>query len=170
MENKLIPMTEFTLQKCKFLEMEWNDDLKLNMESHFALLSVRRYAQFLKQPRELWMFVPCDEDNVPLKEPIYSVVNYGSSPEAFKRFEEDRLNFEQAKSRVLFEGFFISKYTSLSGEIVYEIKNQASLPINEVVVLRQRGKDAKFLIEKIEDLIQYNLTLSATAIKSIYGS
>ncbi|MYZ60739.1 hypothetical protein EH151_12665 [Elizabethkingia anophelis] len=98
-------MTEFTLQKCKFLEIESNDDLKLNRESHFALLSIRRYAQFLKQLLALWMFVPCDENNVPLEEPIYSITNYGASPEAFKRFEEDRKKFEQAKSRVLFEGF-----------------------------------------------------------------
>ncbi|HAY3545138.1 TPA: hypothetical protein JRX92_003540 [Elizabethkingia anophelis] len=38
------------------------------MESHFALLSIRRYAQFLKPPLALWMFIACDEDGKPLEE------------------------------------------------------------------------------------------------------
>lgn len=52
----------------EFIGIESNDDLKLNMESHFALLSIRRYAQFLKPPLALWMFIACDEDGKPLEE------------------------------------------------------------------------------------------------------
>ncbi|WP_395762361.1 hypothetical protein ACH34C_07075 [Elizabethkingia anophelis] len=87
MENKLISMTDFVLNSAK--------DQKHRRDKYDDIYS---YADFLKQPLALWMFFPCDENNVPLEEPIYSITNYGASPEAFKRFEEDRKKFEQAKS------------------------------------------------------------------------
>lgn len=39
------------------------------------LNTIERYAKFLKQPIELWMFVPCDEDGNVLEEPMYEPSN-----------------------------------------------------------------------------------------------
>ena len=50
------------------------------------------YSKFLKQPLELWMFVPCDDNGNVLKEPIIN--------DSIKIW-----TYQQAKERCLFEGF-----------------------------------------------------------------
>ncbi|MDV3474571.1 hypothetical protein [Elizabethkingia meningoseptica] len=177
MENKLIPVTEFTLQKCKFLETESNDDLKLNMESHFALLSIRRYAQFLKQPLALWMFVPCDEDGKPLEEPK----NYGiwidlhNSSGSTMGFE-DHEKYLEAKERVLFENAIKidrSPYKctkrlliDLAVDTPFRIYTELRYPDGNIE--RNEFPNPKKPNMTIEDLIEYNLNLTETAIKQIY--
>lgn len=49
----LLSMTDFVLEQTKI--NQFRDDCE------FAY-PVRKYANFLKQPLELWMFVPCDEN------------------------------------------------------------------------------------------------------------
>lgn len=118
-------MTEFTLQKCKFLETESNDDLKLNMESHFALLSIRRYAQFLKQPLELWMLIPCDENNMPLKEPESYNMYLDLAIAPANSWTKICKLYREAKSRVLFEGFkLLSDYNGM-----YRLRNAQNVDI-----------------------------------------
>lgn len=85
---KLISMTDFVLK----------DDYAgspINMN--------KVYANFLKQPLELWMFVPCDEDGNVLKDcglmPCYELDQY-----------------RQAKERCLFEGFYIKDGIVLTPE------------------------------------------------------
>ncbi|MDV3490967.1 hypothetical protein CMV03_07155 [Elizabethkingia anophelis] len=160
MENKLIPMTDFTLQKCKFLEIESNDDLKLNMESHFALLSIRRYAQFLKQPLALWMFIPVDENNVPLE-----FIEYEAWTGSDEEYNEYTHKYFEAKNKVLFEGFEIEQSKSRIGFYLPEYNC-----IDYSIVQNNFSSPSKWLTT-IEDLIIYSgLILTATAIKSIYGS
>ena len=52
------------------------------------------YAIFLKQPLELWMFVPCDEDGN-----VLEVVPYYA--DGIEKVNE----YKKAKERCLFEGF-----------------------------------------------------------------
>ena len=52
------------------------------------------YAIFLKQPLELWMFVPCDEDGN-----VFEVVPYYA--DGIEKVNE----YKKAKERCLFEGF-----------------------------------------------------------------
>ena len=56
---KLIPMTDYVLESKRFKE-----------DSDTAIFKVTNYAQFLKQPLKLGMFIPCDEDGNILKLPI----------------------------------------------------------------------------------------------------
>ena len=70
--RKLIGMTDFVCENT----YKW--ELILN------------YANFLKQPQEKWMFVPCDEDGNLLKE--------------IKPYQDNYYKYQQAKERVLFEG------------------------------------------------------------------
>ena len=59
------------------------------------VVNVINYANFLKQPLKLWMFIPCDENGDVLEEPIcqeYALANQ---------------KYQQAKERCLFEGFEI---------------------------------------------------------------
>jgi|688.fasta_scaffold717292_3 hypothetical protein len=79
MEN-LISMTDFVLEQRKIFKTD-------NIRRFWAC---ENYAKFLKQPLELWMFVPCDsEDNV-LEEPISHQLE----------------TYEKAKERCLFHGYF----------------------------------------------------------------
>lgn len=65
---------------------------------------VINYANFLKQPLELWMFVPCDEDGNVLdfiEKPLSP-----SSDDVWDKWSE----YRYAKERCLFDGF---KYFSI---------------------------------------------------------
>lgn len=121
---KLISMTDYVLG---------------NQSASHYFKATQNYAKFLKQPLELWMFVPCDETGKPMVEPNDSMDDKGY----YKKYQ-------QAKERVLFEGCGI---------------------MDKWCVQLSNG----FLLEKveclhnltIEDLIQFNLTLTQTAIKQL---
>ncbi|WP_291095515.1 MULTISPECIES: hypothetical protein [unclassified Empedobacter] len=147
---KLISMTDFVLEQTELL-YEKNQSKLIHR--------VVNYAQFLKQPSKLGMFVPCDEEGNVLEEPTMEKYGYYFSnhqeeqsgwmyeegeDEYYKVLEK----YQQAKERVLFEGF--SVYKNL-------IKN-----INGDNIMT-------WYIEArcIEDLILMNLTLTQTAIKQI---
>lgn len=92
--KKLIRMVDFVL-------LGWND---------IAIL--RNYANFLKQPLELWMFVPCELVDgvwVVLKEPNKNDTKYQADCE-FDYFDEinykkDLQEYQQAREKCLFDGF-----------------------------------------------------------------
>jgi hypothetical protein len=69
----LVSMTDFTLN-------QWDGVAEIYS---FKDMCVRcyDYAQFLKQPLKLWMFVPCDEEDNYLREP-------------YEKFAEDGVDFE----------------------------------------------------------------------------
>ena len=70
-------------------------DFVLNSKSELHYFKVtQNYANFLKQPLELWMFVPCDEDGN-----VLEVVPYYS--DGVEKVNE----YKKAKERCLFEGF-----------------------------------------------------------------
>ena len=79
--KNLIGMTDFVLQ-----------------DKSMSGLSITNYANFLKQPLELWMFVPCDNDGNVLEEPCFDGENDQYFASAFEQFQ-------QAKERCLFEGW-----------------------------------------------------------------
>lgn len=117
--------------------------------------NILKYAQFLKQPLALWMFVPCDENNVPLEKP--KICDKPCSPSDWSetgRCKDCRLEvgkYEQAKSRVIFEGFYKE--------------------FNAVMSPQGGYLDVEGLKHKtIETIIRADLTLTETAIKQIYGS
>lgn len=82
-----------------FVISQWDKDIT---REEFAQ-SMINYAQFLKQPLKIEMFVPCNEGNV-LEEPKNDFRGYNDYSK--------RLNvFEKAKEKVLFEGFEVIKDT-----------------------------------------------------------
>jgi len=104
MENKLIKMTDFVLEQMKIYNDACYDDDYIASQGLKVL--IENYANFLKQPLELWMFVPCDEDGNVLKEPEWMHrYNNGASP--FMNMDEIRpcQEYKQAKEICLFEGF-----------------------------------------------------------------
>ena len=135
---KLISMTDFVLEQTKI--NQFRDDCE------FAY-PVRKYAKFLKQPLQLWMFVPCDENENVLEAP--QLYFEGGAKEYLKLQKE----YQQAKERCLFEGFifdFESKYT-------YYLKLEKGISFSI----------HKKIESNIEYCIKYNLQLTQTAIKQL---
>jgi len=148
MENKLVSMTDFVLAidnvEPKAVNFSSITDIRnYQLQSYGKIVN---HANFLKQPLKLGMFVPCDENDVPLKKPFCQPIQCENC---------DCLNdWEQAKDRVLFEGF----------ELVKEHENAWTF--------RKEGLDYEFNIFKdctIEELQQNflgdEITLTASAIK-----
>lgn len=98
---KLISMTDFVLeQNTEFAKDKPIHETDWNLEfEKFSKLMIS-YANFLKQPLQLGMFVPCDENGNVLEEP---------DPTNWQNFTPDgryrNVPYQKAKEKVLFEGF-----------------------------------------------------------------
>lgn len=133
--KNLIGMTDFVLiqvQSTSFVERVFITKELLSIEK------IRNYANFLKQPLELGMFVPCVDNEV------FNYSKHGNKEQ-----------YKQAKERCLFDGFeFIGEnYKSIFARVRWDLNR-------EMLV-------AYFDTMNIEDLIKYNLQLTETAIKQI---
>jgi len=100
---KLISMTAFVLEQNNF--------------KVFRNQQILNYANFLKQPLELWMFVPCDEDGNVLEEPKLHFPTGNNQLESiiFKQNKE----YQQAKERCLFEGFEVDSEKTVNWNGIY---------------------------------------------------
>ena len=141
---KLQPMTDFVLRI---------DDYK--RESHNterAYCLINNYANFLKQSLKLSMFVPCDENDVPLEEPKdFKFFMQGVGGHIDVTYQEYK-QYQQAKERVIFEALSFVRCRD-----VYFIEKKGvtlfCYPLNN--------------FETIEDLVKYDLTLTDSAIKQL---
>ena len=96
---KLISMTDFVINKRK--ELLRHSEYKNDLENYANI--VYNYANFLKQPLNLGMFVPCDEDGNILKEPKRweDYLQYPDSFDGNKEWDE-LYDYQQAKEKVFF--------------------------------------------------------------------
>ncbi len=139
---KLIPMTDFVLEQ--HVESSNQNEFEDNCY---------KYANFLKQPLKLEMFIPCDEDGNVLKKTV--CINQCESCDCMYEFDL----FEQSKEKVLFEGFSLRLDEDLK-----------VLLLDETYCFRTffNFNDA-FRNKNIEDLVNRNLTLTPNAIKHIFS-
>jgi hypothetical protein len=140
---KLISCTDFVLEQEK--KGMQNTDRPLRFER------ILKYAKFLKQPLTLSMFVPTDDDGNVLEEPkcmyIYNTQCFECTADEMYRCRK----YNEAKERVIFEGF--------------ELDNTPSLKIIRGIYIT--GFLPKFLENKtVEDLIKHNLTITPNAVKT----
>lgn len=132
--------------------LNWHEKLRNNFDD------------FLKQPLELWMLIPCK-----LVDGVWVVLvnNYPEKPETKDYHNEYGGNFElyqhnlmlwreyqEAKDRVLFEGFE-SRKSIMHGGLI--IQNGC---------LNLEGNDFN---QTIEYLTRYEIYLTPTALKQIFG-
>jgi len=145
---KLISMTDFVL------ELETNE--------HWAQDYTKcvKYANFLKQPLTLGMFVPCDEDGNFLEEPKEK--NYSKENNLFAY---DLFEYQQAKERVLFEGFEVKTKTAFNNGYNFICDNiEIFYPFwYNPVTKWELSKGLK----TVKDLIIFQPKLTETAIKQI---
>lgn len=117
----------------------------------------RLYVNFVKQILELWMFVPAklvDGVWVVLEEPF----NDGQNDQYYLSALDE---YQEAKERVLFEGFEYDKHTN-------QLKNND----NMYLFFGARYCDVYYknetkFLESIEEITKYNLVLTESAKKQI---
>lgn len=135
----LIGMTDFVIKT--------HNEIYDSIDSESMMFN---YANFLRQPLELWMLVPCDEDGNVLIHPFNKI--YPASMSFSNEIEDYNLKFRQAKERCLFDGFeyIISNNPDVYGLLLYG--NDTIYPDN---------------FNTIEDVAKYKPKLTLTAIKQI---
>ena len=122
---KLISMVNFVLQQ-DITDIKQRD-------------SIVKYANFLKQPLNLGMFVPCDDEGNFFEEPT----DYEQRlPNMMTEYNDEIYRYKQAKEKVLFEGFHIEGnklcYYDFYFGTIYDISNLkvenllSELPENEM--------------------------------------
>lgn len=153
MEN-LISMTDFVSFQANQRDI---DNWKCETDEYFN--RCENFLNFIKKKPKLGYFVPCDENDKPLEEPIFSIVNYGASTESVKYYEIDKKRYQEAKQRVLFEGFEISYE---DGAIFPFL---GKYPIGFFSCENEWVWSDRF--KTIEDLVEFNLKLTDTAKKEI---
>jgi hypothetical protein len=121
--------------------------------------SIINYANFLKQPLTLGMFIPCDlEGNMLGKQYTKNhlkSINYDGC------IDDYALKYKEAKERVLFKGFEIL-YQDSEDNCIQDKSKQAFIFDRKTKLCQSDdGEDLK----TIEDLVKYNLELTDSVIK-----
>lgn len=162
--KKLIPMTDFVLEQEFTIEVQSLNNQWASRVSRYN--KTMSYAKFIKQPLELWMFVPCDKDGNVLEEPEYfKIENSNLQTISWSDYVEE---YQQAKERCLFDGFEFTKSQKFSME--NKIKNSVHWYTQERLYLTAKKADgyhAYYQLFTVEDLIQCDLQLTQTAINQI---
>jgi hypothetical protein len=112
----------------------------------YNINQINNYANFLKQPLKLEMFVPCDDNGNLLEEPEYHEPN---SENEIGQYDELLYQYQQVKEKVLFKGF---QYCEKSNTVRNQAFDFSAQIIKEFT---------------IEDLIEFELTLTQTAIEKL---
>jgi hypothetical protein len=153
---KLISMTDFVLEQE---QQDIKDNFPEETDKYFN--ACLKYAQFLKTPLSLGMFVPCDEDGNFLQEPD-GWNDYLEFPESFDGNKEwyELYAYEEAKEKVIFEGFVFTESQK------YSVNNNIQLSVSPYGLKNERlqltklenGKFHTWLqLFTVEDLIQCDL-------------
>lgn len=109
--NVLISMTDFVLEQSKIgMEVQSLSHQLQNRADRFE--KIVKYAQFLKQPLTLGMFVPCDADGNVLEDietgenlKFHPLTPGDEATEYWIDYKIRKKEYQEAKERVLFEGF-----------------------------------------------------------------
>lgn len=146
---KLMSMVDFVLyykDKCK------------DMVDYIDV--IENYAEFLKQPLTLDMFVPINEKGKVLEEP--NIKNHFLSKVAFRSsYTRASKEYQQAKERVLFEGFELEEVADeVIAIVLYDSYFFGAYDLSKSIFVGRRTNI-------IEGLIKNDLTLTQTAIKQL---
>ena len=153
----LIPMTDFVIEidenKPKF--KNFSSFSEINQYEVNGYDKIRNYAKLLKKTLKLEMFVPCDNDGNILEEPT----NYEKRlSNMMTEYNDEVYTYNQAKEKVLFEGFELKEIGSICAP-------------NKLVIgeFDDFEKSVKFYYS-MEKLAEYKVfQLSQTALNAIFG-
>ena len=148
-------MTDFVLNQKQ--SESFNEKTFIN-ESLISLEKIRNYANFLKQPLNIGMFVPCDDEGNFFEEPkIEDYFDDGFNFEFNQKHFKDVVlkEYYKAKEKVLFEGI---EFRTNGGVNFLTIKEDT---------FAFHDFNIKFKNLTVEYLVQYNLQLTENAVKQI---
>ena len=160
----LISMVDFVIKESTNKEVSKNfsgfSDIVNNKRLSYD--NILKYANFLKQPLEIWMFIPCDSNGNIVKKPDLSDANgrqYDENIDEDMAWAKYNTLMKQGNKKVLFNGFkFQDANEDYPMPFVY---------LNEDVTLYPETFDE---YSKVEDLVYYSdfITLSDKS-KDILG-
>ena len=143
---KLIKCSDYVIEVAS-VKMESGETVGGQIiKEYYSLVD---YANFLKRPLELGMFIPTDKEGNVLSEPDWS---FGINPTLFI----DQKKWFEAKDRVLFKGVNLESGTMLTCHS-YRIGLKPNLFMK---ISRLKNKT-------IEDLCELGLELTESAIKQL---
>ena len=143
--RKLISMTEFVLEVWR-LNTEDTDPCLANTNQ---LLNMHKYAEFLKQPLKLGMFIPCNIYDDPVKEYIKTTEEiFADENNICRLISKEETSYYIGLKDVIFKGF------SVCGR-----NEKFDCIVNGYLHLTYPFRE-----KTIEDLVKYNLTLTDNAI------
>lgn len=146
---KLISMTDYVL------EMGLHSTLMMEK----GMILCNRYANFLKRPLELGMFIPC-VGGEPLEKPSIQTINEYKSGGVMVL--KDKINeYQKAKESVLFDGFEFYERKN-----IYYIHRVGGGYFTSIYK-KSKKINGSLRNATIEDLIPYNLTLTKEAINNL---
>ena len=135
--------------------LQFGETLKSVSDSDYRRLR-DNYDALLKQPLKLGFFVPCDDSGNVLEEPT----NYEKRlSNMMTEYNDEVYTYNQAKEKVLFEGFEYVKFIN-DGEL---------LPYHRLIK-NDEYFNVRFSDRNIEDLLtefEYGIELTPTVIKQI---
>ena len=148
-------MTDFVFEQ---INTPYTDSEKLRV--------IKNYAQFLKQPLTLGMFVPCDDEGNVLEDPGLHTEFLSSDEEEV--YEHELYLFEKSEEKVLFKGFRVSDKTNcVNGNLKilrFEGSNQVWAETKDSTT---EFRFPNLRVKTVEDLDDLLLELTESAIKQI---
>lgn len=132
--NKLIAMTDFVLEQEFTIEVQSLTNQWGSRVSRYN--KIMSYAKFIKQPLELGMFVPCDEDGNVLEEPDNHEFYMNNFKGEFNDYYSQSYEYQQAKERCLFEGLEIDavNHHISRGRSVEYLANFGTLQLTQTAI------------------------------------
>ena len=99
---KLVSMVDY-------VEIIHNKEVTVSYGYRQKLQQITNYANFLKQPLKLEMFVPCDDESTPIEPPTEKdKIDLGggfATIEERQELEDWEKDYQKAQEKVLFKGF-----------------------------------------------------------------
>jgi hypothetical protein len=162
---KLISMTDYVLDIVQTPNV---NEAICWKQTENRLNKIYKYSLFLKQPLELWMFVPCDENGNVLETPNPIAIAEKISKNLFNPiYDNDEVEqYQQAKERCLFEGFEWS-VAQFCDEPMIELEDKKGNYLLFDCEDKNFQDGNELFFNTIESLTKYDLQLTQTAIKQL---
>ena len=122
------------------------------------------YDNFLSQKPELWQFVPCDADGVPIVEPK-PIHTYGLEVEDYEYDDNEIATYQQALSKVVFNGWEVKRIQgsvffleSDFAEIIFWEYNNGNVLVDFIDLSKEKPQTVR--IHTLESLIPFGIELT----------
>lgn len=122
---ELISCSDYVTKKANHPRMEFVDKMDALEFCYEILEDIKNYAQFLKTPLTLGMFIPTDLEGNVLEEPIVGKQYYENVyDENSKARIQEIKEYEKAQERVIFEGFELIEVDLIGSGFYHIVKSQ----------------------------------------------